>query len=460
MGEKSGMKAWVAAGVALLVAVAIVPALTGAANAAPITTATASDPANQWAYGGQGWVNGSTQFGNATITWSGHFGWTVIITVTATGPTTAMFEEQRVVGATFTTTASTPYRSVSYNYHAQESDTAFANITNASDVYVNGSAVPAIGILNASAQMNGAVEQSISETVANHSRSAFLNVTRSGELAVSFSPSLGLIPLNLSGVSMWNSTATASPSASWTIAWTWGEQGYNGTTRSGSGSANGSLSASGPVSVTGYKVAITHPFTDGKTRVGIVLIVQGPFDCYDGFILIPHAFDGFGSAATPYGGLSFGSAAISQENLYVSSGSSGPAVTAADQTFGASSGAVSGPSDPSATVDGQPITTAQAQTIDNGLQNTSPASASAPMSSGVLLAVVVGVAIAAVVGTVGVIEWRSYARRKSKGGGGLVGGYGESWQNGVPPAAAIPPGAQAPAAPGSGPESVPDPSRP
>ena len=57
--------------------------------------------------------------------------------------------------------------------------------------------------------------------------------------------------------------------------------------------------------------------------------------------------------------------------------------------------------------------------------------------AGSLLVALVGVAVALVVGTVGVIEWRSYARRRSQKG--LVGGYGESWPNGVPPASAVTP---------------------
>ena len=454
MVEKSGMKAWIAAGVALLVTVAIVPALFGAASAAPIATAT-SNPATQWNYGGEGWSNGSVQFGNATIEWSAMFGWTVAVTVTETSAGNWTVEEVRTVGTTLTVTATTPVHTITYQGHDQEVDTAFANITNDSVVYVNGSAVPAIGIVNASAHFNGLSEQSVSETTNGHSRSGYLNVTRNGNLATSFSPALGLIPQNLSNVHQWNSTATATSSASWTIAWTWGEQGYNGTTRSGSGSATGNLSGSATVSLTGYKVDIVRPWSDGKVRVGIVLIVQGPFDIYDAYVLVPHAFDAFGTATQPYGGLSFGASSISQEDLYVSPGTSGPSVTAATQTFGASDTAVSTSGDPGATVVGQPITSSQAQAINNGLTNTgSPAAASAAMSSGLVVVVLAIAVIAVIVGTVGVIEWRSYARRRSRKD--LVGGYAESWPSGVPPAAGTVP----PASPGAGGPSAPeDPTR-
>ena len=75
---------------------------------------------------------------------------------------------------------------------------------------------------------------------------------------------------------------------------------------------------------------------------------------------------------------------------------------------------------------------AEANCLTNGCGG---AAATGP--SGALLVALVGVAVAVVVGTIGVIEWRSYARRQSQKG--LVGGYGESWPNGVPPAAALSP---------------------
>ncbi len=461
MVEKSGMKTWIAAGVALLVAVAIVPALSGAANAASVTPATSANPANQWAYGGQGWSNGTVQLGNTTINWSAMYGWTVVFTVTPTASGVWMIEEQRTIAATVSASATGPVRSIVYHFHTQEADTGFANVTNGSSVYVNGSAVPALGILNASASLQGATEQSVTQTAGSLSRSAYLNITRSGEFAVAFSPSLGLIPLNLTGVNQWNSTATETGAGAWTIAWNWSDQGYNGTVKSGSGSDNGSLNGSATVSVTGYKVGLTHPFTDGKSRVGIVLIFQGPFNGYDGFLLVPRAFDPWGAAAMPYSSLALGTTAVSSEHLYVSPGAFGPSVTAADQTFGSSDSAVSaGPaSQPGSTVQGEPMSVAQAQSIAHGLTSTPSSTGSSPAAGGSLLLVGVGIAvIAVVVGAVGVISLRSYNRRRSKGNG--PNGNGASMTGGVPPAAAVPPGASSPPAPPSGTGPFQDPNQP
>ena len=465
MAKLGGKGAWVAAGVALLVGLAVVPALSGAANAAPVAPAATTSTTSPWAYGGEGWSNGSVTIGNATLDWNSTFGWTVIFSVTP-GASAGVWtlEEQRTLGITISASLTTPRVSDSYQYHGQEVDLAFANVTNQSTVYANGQPVPALGIVNASVAANGLIDESLRVSGGGVTHTESLHVTAVAQGSTSFTPSLGLIPLNLTGVSTWNSSAEASPSASWNVSYAF--TGLNGSSLSGSQS--GSLSAMAPVSVTGAKIVVVHPFSDHQVRVGVVLIVQGPFDCYDGFILVPHAFDLFGSAAHGYSSMQFGSAGVTAENLYLTPGPDGFAVTAADQTFASadtSVNALAGPSDsipaasapnsPGSTVEGQPMSVSQAHAIDRAL--TATPGASSPALSGLLVAGLVGLVVVAVVGTIGVIEWRSYARRRSKGG--LVGGYGESWPNGVPPASAVPPGTYPPSGPQSGPGSAEDPSR-
>lgn len=451
MARIHGTKLWVTAtGVVLLLAFVAIPALSGSASAAPVMSTASTNPATQWAYGGQGWSNNTLQFGNVTITWDAAFGWTVVFTVTPTTPGTWMLEEQRTVGITISVTYTGLILHATYSYHGQEVDTAFANLTNQSAVYVNGQPVPALGIDNASASVAASFSEAVSKTIHGLTAGASLDVAGVAHASTSFSPSLGLIPLDLMGVNEWNSSATASPSASWNVSYSWTDTGFNGTTGSGSGSKVGGLSATGPVNLTGYKLTVTPPvFRDSKSRTAILLVVQGPFDNYDGFIFVPHAFDLFGTAVHVYDSTALGSAGISAETLYVSSGPGGLGVTAASTTFGTSTQSVNAlatpvsqvspaasPSSPSGTVVGQPMSVAQANAEANCLTNgCGGAAAAGPF--GALLVALVAVTVAVVVGTVGVIEWRSYARRQSQKG--LVGGYGESWPNGVPPAAALSP---------------------
>jgi hypothetical protein len=458
---------WVAAGIAVLFALALVPALTGAASAAS-PSATPASATTQWAYGGVGNSTGTLQIDASTITWNASFGWTVVFTATNTSATTVQLEEQRTVGIDLTTSLNAPNLSATYTYHGTESDLAFVNLTDAATVYVNDVPVPALGVDNESLHVSAAIEQSIQVAAHGHSHGGWLNVSGAAQGKVSFAPALGLIPLDLSGVQMWNSSATSSPSVSWNLNYAWADLGWNGTTHSGTGTASGSWNATGPVNVTGLKVTVIHPFSDHQVRTGVVLIVQGPVDAYDGYLLIPRAFDLFGGAAHPFDAVAFGSASVGSgqgETLYVSPGVRGPVVSAADSTFGATPGAssamaqpTSGPSPavgsgPGATVQGQPMSVAQAQAESACLTNGCGGAASAATSS-LLGIAVVALAVVAVVGTVAVIEWRSYARRRNQKG--LVGGYGERWTNGVPPASAQPPSPPSgePVAPG-GPERRP-----
>jgi hypothetical protein len=457
MSAIGGAKAWlVLSAVAALVAIALVPTVAGTASASPAPAATA-DPSNQWAYGGVGYSNNTLVVGSATLTWNATFGWAVIFTKTSTGPNTTELEEQRTVGINVMATYSGPYGSAMYTYHGQEVDVAFANLTNASTVYINGgtTAVPALGLLNDTTFVSGKIAEAISLTHDGVTKTASLNVMATADIAATFTPALGLIPLNLTGVNEWNSTATITPVGTWNITWAWANNGFGNSTGSGSGGANGTAGVAGTVDLTGYNSYREFPvpsFPDHTVRTSIILVVEGPrgnFAVYDGFILQPWAFQLFGAGVGHgYDADAYGSAEISAQALYVSSSPSGPQVTAGATTFGATDAGVSalaattqvGPSpaassSPGTTVEGAPMSVAQAQGLSNQLTGGGSAAASGPLSLG-LIVVVAGLGVVAVVGSIAVIEWRSYARRRARKG--LVGGYAESWTNGVPPAASGP----------------------
>lgn len=469
---------WVVAlGATVLMAFAIVPALAGAASAAAATPAAGSPQTQQWAYGGQGWSNNTITIGNATATWDAWFGWTVVFTATNTSATTVLLEEQRTVGVTVSATYKGPIVQASYFYHGQEVDTAFVNLTNQSTVYSNGVALPALGVDNVSANIHGAIAEMVNVTADSHTRSASLTVNGNASAAVAFTPSLGIVPLNLTDVDQWNSTANAVGSAGWQLNWSWVASGLNGTTGSGSGSHGGDLTVSGSVALSGYKVGIVSAFSDHHARIGIVLVYQGPFDNYDMFIFVPHDFDLFGGAALPFDSMAYGSASIaSGETLYLGQGPRGPEIQAAASTFAASDAATStsiapiagssaglvtaaAPDGPAATITGQPMSVSAAQAEANCLTGgCSSKAASGGVASGILLVAVVALVAIVILGTVGVIEWRSYAARTARTKS-LIGGYGEAWQNGVPPAASLPGAPAGPTTPVGGPSAPEEPPR-
>ncbi len=448
---KFGRKSvWIVAGVSLLVALAMVPALSGTSGLAKASSA-ATDPSTppcvappppppppppgssdvQYSYGGQSYLNYSFSYDGFEVTYNSSFGWTVTITVTQTSYGNWTVEEQRTVGITILKNVTTPKKSFLYCFHAQESDVAFANITNYSTVYVNDQPVRALGIVNASDSVNGLVRQTLSLTNSTGTYHASLNATSVVNATVSFSPSLGLIPLNLTGICEWNSTATATYGAGWNFSVVYTE--LNGT--SGSFSKKGSLGGTATVELFGHQFAPRHPFSDHKARLGVVLFVQGPFNGYDGFILVPRSFDLFGAASHPYDPYAFGSAGISSEQLYVSAGPGGFAVTAADETFASADsvgvapvvGGDAGFSTPGTTVYGQPMSVAQAQSVNHdltsgaGLSGGSASGGGSGHGSSVSLGSMISrssldlalvfAAVAAVGGTAAVLAWRDYARR-------------------------------------------------
>jgi hypothetical protein len=454
MANLAGKSAWIATGVVLLLALAMVPTISSAAHpgagsgvAAASSTGTCSPSGTssggggpppsdtQWAYGGQGWSNWTLSFDDVTITYNSSFGWTVVFTVVSNSTTgITMLEEQRTLGINVWSNVTKPNFTVSYLYHAQEMDGAFANVTNGSTVYVDGQAVPALGILNASVAACSEINQALQVANATVTRTASLNVTGVAEASVAFSPSLGLVPLNLTGVSMWNSSATATSAASWNVSYAFTTLGG----KSGSGSKAGSLSGTAEVYLTGYRCWAHHLFSDHKSRLGVIVSLQGPFQGYDGFVLLPHGFDFFGTAPHGYDSYGFGSAGISSESLYLSPGPGGLSITAADQSFGAVNSGVNGfagpdfglaspeaPGGPAATVYGQPMSVSQAHAVDQGLTGTPGFSGRAPLhgasglaSSANLVVVLVAVVVAVVVGTVVAVEWASVKRRRSTNGGG------------------------------------------
>ena len=140
---------WFAAALAVVL---LAPA-TGAASAAPAPGFHLGTD-GQWAYGGNRTVsiNGTGPGHNLTYTLTAWFGFHVVLTQTTLSNGNTQLEAQRTMGASFLAhycvpDCVTPVATASISYRAFELLTGFTNLTaNATDL-VNGSAVPAIGLL-------------------------------------------------------------------------------------------------------------------------------------------------------------------------------------------------------------------------------------------------------------------------------------------------------------------------
>lgn len=292
----------------------------GVAGAAPASPAAAS--VATWAYGGENSTHGSGTIGLANITWSASIGTAVIFNATPNGPNVTEVQTERTVGVSLSISATGKRGTVQFEYRASEAVDAFANVTNASSVDEQGVWVPALGIENAAVHGTAALAESlVAHGVGGKSASAYLNASGKASSQVTFKPALGVVPLKLAGDTEWNSTALATPSATWNFSYAYAFHGWNNTTKTGGSARTGTWSTSGTVNLTGTAVTLGLPaFKDHAERIGVILTVQGPAELYDGFVVIPRGFDVFSGATHDYDSESMSNVSISGEALYLDVG--------------------------------------------------------------------------------------------------------------------------------------------
>ena len=323
-----------------LVVLAVVPLLAASASAGAVGpgASAATGKSGEWAYGGQGWSSGGFTVGKVSLTWNSSVGVDVVINATNTSANVTELTVTRTIVATVTATYTGPFTTWTYNLKAVEDDLGHANVTNAATVVLaDSSKVPALGLLNASLYGNATVKASLLGSAANKTVSDYLNVSGWARAQVAFAPALGLIPLNLTGVTAWNSTANASGSAAWNVSWSYVNHGWNGTTAAKSGDFNGTWSTTTEVTLFGHLGGAYARWIDHVTRTAVALSLAGPFDLYAGVLLIPHHFDLFHGAGSAYSGAGLGTSSVSSENLYLVGGRvSARSVSAANLSTGGS----------------------------------------------------------------------------------------------------------------------------
>jgi len=437
-----------------LVALAVLPVLAASASAAPIAPSAAMGPAAsaEWAYGGQGWNAGAFSFGKASFTWNSSAGVDVILNATNTSANTTELTATRTVVVSVTATYTGPYQTWAFKYKAAEDDHAYANVTNASTVQLNnGSTVAALGILNASLRANATVAASLTGAMGNKSVSDYLNVSGWAKAQVAFTPALGLVPLNLTGVSSWTSSASAAGSAAWNVSWSFVNHGWNNTSASHSGDVNGTWSTVTEVTLIGQVAGAYAHWIDHRARTAIGLSLHGPFDLYAGVLLVPHDFDQFRGSGGASAQASLGAGVLTTEYLYVNAGRlSARAVTAANMTASASTPAppvvasagtiptvaVPQASSPGATVWEQPMSPQAAASQANCLQYGCAAGPNALRGLIVPLAIV---GVAAVVAVALILGTRSRGRGGQRADQPLAAAPGPTPPTGVGPFGPSPP---------------------
>jgi hypothetical protein len=422
---------------AAMLALLIVPGLAVPASATPTPLSGAAS--QQWAYGAQKWVNVSATYGNATYDAHAFFGWHVVWTATNTSATTTQLEVQRTVQGSYYADLCSPNcanatNSGNLTIVGWETDTGFANLTDAATVTMNGSQVPAVGLLNANAQVAGNISESLTLVLAHHGTSkTSLNVAGSAHASVSLTPALGLVPINVSTGDRWNSSSAFAAAGAWTIGFTYAHQAFGGGLTSAARTVNGSVNASGTVNLAGGDLgAIT--LANGATVPVIALAWSGPFDDVDGVILVPHDFDLFGSGDHAWAGDALGSESVATTQVDVSVDAAHRMhIVAAATAFDSSDSSLatqSAPSEvagPASASSGPTVLQAQPESVSAAQQGSSCllGHCTAPAAStgnALALGLIVGLVVVVVVGSVSVIEYRVWARRRAERGSPAAGG--------------------------------------
>ena len=418
--------------VALLLLFAL-PALSlpaSASPAAPMATSASSGAPVQWAYGGEGWTNVTVTTNNATYHLSAFLGWAVIFTQTNTS-NGVMIEAQRAMGvhldaAICIPDCTTPTANVSMHYKGFEKETAFANFTYAGSVYVNGTPTAAIALTNTSVTLFGALNESYYVTVTNQSSgvtltsSASLKVGAGAAAEVSFKPALGLVPLNATVGERWNSTSNASGSGYWYAHYAWVHNPFIGGSTQGSGHAGGTVNGSAIVQLAGTDAGLVT-LNNGATVPVIVLVVTGPFDDLDGFVLVPHGGSIFGAGLQAWSTFSVAAEIVNTAHVdfdfrakahvgFTAAASSYEGTAAAVSlavvtTLGTSTAASPAAGTSPAIVQAQPESVPAAQQQQNCYETGCPANLTHGFST-ILLIVLLGLVLAAIVGAAYVIGGR------------------------------------------------------
>lgn len=410
----------VAATLVMLLALPVL-ASSGAAPAASSGLSPAVAPAlnpavQQWAYGGSKTISGEVSAtgsnGNGfELSYHAFFGWTVVFTQTNNSTNTGFqIEAQRTAAAVLfvnlcTPNCTAPTWTGNYTANATQSATAFGNFTRDGTVYVDGVAASALGFLNGSGAMQGALHSRLLVTgPMGHTKAWYFNVTSSANAQVTFDPELGLIPYSLTAGEEWNSTASFNLTGAYALSWT-----FVSPTGTATGSPSGTISANGTVNLVGaYSQDLT--LKNGEHTHILLLGLSGPFDVFDGVIILPHMGDIFSGDATAVGGQALGVAPVATTSAVDYDSSVGHmGIDAAATTFGpgvsgsvpasALSVAISSPS--GGEIQAQPMTVPAAQSCAASLQsggtcsptNTNPILAFFHTTAGELVALVVGVVV-------------------------------------------------------------------
>jgi hypothetical protein len=324
---------------ALPVLASPVSAPAGSSGASTALAPSLNPAVQQWAYGGTKTITGSLSLtgssGNGLqLSYHAFYGWTVVFTQTNNTTNSGFqIEAQRTAAAELfvnvcTPNCTSPTWTGNYTASASEAATAFGNFTRDGTVYVDGTPTSALGFLNGSGATQDALHSKLTVTGPVHTFVWYLNVTGSAHAQVYFDPELGLIPYTLTSGESWHSQSNFTLMGAYALSWD-----FVGPKTQASGNPSGLISANGTVDLTGgYSQDLS--LRNGENTHILVLSLTGPFDVFDGVIILPHMGDVFSGDVDALGGQGLGFAPVASTSAVdYDSSSSHFGIAAAATTF-------------------------------------------------------------------------------------------------------------------------------
>ncbi len=276
-----------------------------AVSATPV--AASSGAPQVWTSSAQWWYNNTTTV-NSSRGWASgisgsyaialHYSVQDVVTATNTSSNTTELQGQLWVNESLTVSAcrpncTSPSYEQNYSYVGAEYQVQYLNLTDAASVDLNGSAVAALGVTNASAWSQSTLAASSSyglnarvyNWTTHNATTKWISFSSSyteSQLAyygVSFATPLGLLPWNASAGEHWNSTSAFTAAGGWNDSvtanyssagglwsgsggWNWGSSGtVNGTGReSVRGADLGNVTGANNTTLTGFSLRFRGPF--------------------------------------------------------------------------------------------------------------------------------------------------------------------------------------------------------
>jgi hypothetical protein len=265
--------------------------------------AASSSTSPTWAYGAVKTADfsgsGGTVLDGYTYSGSATWGFAVIVNETNLSDSNYSLAVTRTMGVLLDVKycrpdCSHPTATLTVTHHAWEEENVTSTLTIDGSVNESGGAVPALALTSSQVQLTGQIRESADYTLAgvlNASKSLDVNLTADDSL--SFSPSLGLLPLALAPGATWysESTYTSDGNYAWAI---YDQVAYMGMIAPYARTGGGPLSGSGSINLSGSD---TNPTVSlgGSSYAQVNYTEVGPFVLREGFVLIPESVDLFGS---------------------------------------------------------------------------------------------------------------------------------------------------------------------